>query len=50
MNKNLIKMIYKTAKDFHAAGVMSDQTMREFDILCLPPVKILHVSTNQANS
>lgn len=39
MSKSLIEVIHETAKDFHQAGVMSEQTMREFDALCLPPVK-----------
>ena len=39
MNKSLIEVLHETAKDFHEAGVMSDQTMREFDALCLPSVK-----------
>lgn len=39
MAKNLIETIHSTAKDLHQAGVMSEQTMREFDAMCLPPVK-----------
>ena len=38
-NKRLIKTIHETAKDLHEAGVMSEQTMREFDVACLPPIK-----------
>ncbi len=45
MGKTLKSVIHETAKDFHAAGVMDDTTMREFDALCLPPVK--HYSPNQ---
>lgn len=45
MGKTLKRVIHETAKDFHAAGVMSDKTMREFDALCLPPVK--HYSPRQ---
>jgi putative transcriptional regulator len=39
MGKNLKEVIHETAKDLHKAGVMSEQTMREFDVLCLPPLK-----------
>src|SRR5688572_2393578 len=37
--KSLTEVIYETAKGFHRAGAMTDQTMREFDALCLPPIK-----------
>ena len=33
-------MVHDSAKDLHAAGVMKETTLREFDALCLPPVKI----------
>ncbi len=39
MGKNLTEVIHETAKGLHKAGVMSEQTMREFDAMCLPPVK-----------
>ena len=39
MGKNLTEVIHETAKDLHDAGVMSNQTMREFDAMCLPPIK-----------
>lgn len=39
MDKSLIEVAHETAKDLHEAGVMSDQTMREFDAMCLPPIK-----------
>lgn len=39
MKNGLLKTIHDTAKDLHDAGVMSTRTMREFDALCLPPVK-----------
>lgn len=38
-SKSLKEVIHETAKDLHEAGVMSAQTMREFDAMCLPPVK-----------
>ena len=39
MGKSLKEVIHKTAKDLHKSGVMTKQTMREFDAMCLPPVK-----------
>ena len=38
MNK-ISDSIHETAQDLHQAGVMNDVTMREFDSLCLPPIK-----------
>lgn len=32
-------MVHETAQDLHAAGVMKETTLREFDALCLPPIK-----------
>ena len=31
--------MHETARDFYTAGVMSEQTMRDFDALCLPAIK-----------
>lgn len=39
MTKHLLDTLHQTARGIHNAGVMSEQTMREFDVLCLPPVK-----------
>ena len=39
MRKNLTETLYETAKDLHDSGVMTEQTMREFDAMCLPPIK-----------
>lgn len=39
MPKKLLETLHETAKGLHKAGVMDTQTMREFDVLCLPPVK-----------
>jgi putative transcriptional regulator len=33
--------IHETAKGLHAAGVMDKRSMREFDELCLTPVRTL---------
>ena len=35
----LIEAIHETAIGLNKAGAMSDQTMREFDVMCLPKVK-----------
>ncbi|MFY0663477.1 MAG: DNA-binding transcriptional regulator [Natronospirillum sp.] len=39
MDKSILDTIHESAKDLYEAGVMSDVTLREFDALCLPPVK-----------
>ncbi|MBX2807943.1 MAG: DNA-binding transcriptional regulator [Cellvibrionaceae bacterium] len=39
MDKSILDMVHETAKDLHGAGAMKDTTLREFDALCLPPVK-----------
>ncbi len=38
-NKSILEMVHETADGLHKAGVMDAKTMREFDALCLPPVK-----------
>jgi putative transcriptional regulator len=37
----ILEAVRETAKGLHAAGVMDQVTLREFDRLCLPPVKAL---------
>lgn len=39
MDKSILDTIHESAKDLHNAGVMNDVTLREFDVLCLPPIK-----------
>ena len=39
MDKSILDMVHDTAQDLHAAGIMKETTLREFDALCLPPVK-----------
>ena len=41
MDKSILEVVHEGAKDLHDIGVMDDMTMREFDALCLPPVKKL---------
>ena len=37
----ILEAVHETAKGFHAAGVMDQITLREFDRLCLPPIEPL---------
>lgn len=39
MKKTLLEVAHDLASDLHKAGGIDKQTMREFDVLCLPPVK-----------
>lgn len=39
MSKSILDAVDESAKDLHEAGVMKEATLREFDALCLPPVK-----------
>ncbi|PCI62616.1 MAG: transcriptional regulator [Gammaproteobacteria bacterium] len=39
MSNSILDVMHETAKDLTTAGVMDIQTMREFDVLCLPEVK-----------
>ena len=39
MSKSVLNNVHETAKGLHRAGVMDSKTMKEFDVLCLPPVK-----------
>lgn len=40
MKRNaILDMVHETAQDLHSAGVMKETTLREFDALCLPPIK-----------
>lgn len=39
MASRLLKVVHDTAKGLHKSGTFDLQTMREFDALCLPPVK-----------
>ena len=38
-NKSILDMVHDSSQGLHAAGVMKETTLREFDALCLPPVK-----------
>ena len=39
MAKEILKAVHETAKGLHKARVMDTMTLRDFDALCLPPVK-----------
>ncbi len=39
MKKSILETVHNTASGLHRAGVMDVKTLREFDALCLPPVK-----------
>jgi len=41
MAKKILDTVHETARGLHEAGVMDTRTMREFDALCLQPVKSL---------
>lgn len=36
---SILDAVHETAKGLHGVGVMDGVTMREFDALCLPPVR-----------
>lgn len=42
----LMASIHETAEGLHAAGVMDKRTMREFDELCLTPVRLQRGAIN----
>jgi putative transcriptional regulator len=39
MDKSILNVVHDSAKDLHEAGAMKETTLRDFDALCLPPVK-----------
>lgn len=39
MARKLLDTVHQTAKGLHEAGLVDTRTMREFDALCLDPVK-----------
>ena len=39
MSSKILKAVHDTAKGLHDAGIMDTVTMREFDALCLKPVR-----------
>jgi len=41
MEQSILESVHETAQDLHAVGAMQGTTLREFDAVCLPPVKVL---------
>jgi len=39
MTKSILETVHETAQDLAQAGVLDVATLREFDAMCLPPVK-----------
>jgi len=39
MGNSILEMVQETASDLHKAGVLKDQTLRDFDLLCLPALE-----------
>ena len=42
--KSVLKAVHETARGLRDAGLMDAKTMRDFDVLCLPKVRILTAS------
>ena len=41
MKKSILKTVHESAKGLHKIGLIDKNTMREFDIKCLSPIKEL---------
>ncbi len=41
MRKTILEAVHETVEGLHEAGLVETQTMREFDAMCLTPVKEL---------
>jgi putative transcriptional regulator len=39
MTSRLLKTLHESAQDLADIGLMETQTLREFDAMCLPPIK-----------
>lgn len=39
MDKNILETVHEVAKGLHTSGVMKQNTMRDFDVLCLPEIQ-----------
>lgn len=39
MVNKILDVVHETAEDLYESGAMDTTTMREFDALCLPPIK-----------
>lgn len=41
MKKSILDVVHDSVKDLHEVGLVDIKTMRNFDVLCLPPVRKL---------
>ena len=41
MDKSILDVVQETASDLHESGAIDTMTMKKYDSLCLPPVKVL---------
>ncbi len=41
MKKTILETVHETVKGLHQIGLVETQTMREFDAMCLTPIKEL---------
>ena len=41
MQKSILKIVHESIKGLHKAGLIDKNTMREFDVKCLSPIKEL---------
>jgi putative transcriptional regulator len=44
MARKILQTVHETAKGLRKASVLDTRTMREFDLLCLQPVKTLNAA------
>jgi putative transcriptional regulator len=44
----ILKELHETARGLKKAGAIEKQTMREFDVLCMPPVRNLSAAQIRA--
>jgi putative transcriptional regulator len=40
MKKSILDVVHGSAKGLYDAGIVDATTMHEFDVLCLPPIKL----------
>lgn len=40
MKKSILDVVHGSAKGLYDAGIVDVTTMHEFDVLCLPPIKL----------
>lgn len=42
--------VHETVSGLHRTGLLDKQTMREFDVLCLPPVRFIQLAGSIAGA